>query len=657
MLSKTNLALLLAALLVLLLAGLRPDSLPFPGAEARFSDAAVSHWPAALFLRQSVLERGEFPSWRETTFAGAPFAANPLNKTSYPFQWLVLIFPPALHLNLLILLHLGLAFAGMFAWARLLGLRVEAAALSAVAYALAPRLMGHTGAGHVDVLYALAWFPWLMYSLRRCFDQGRALEWLGLALVTALLILADTRVALFALLTGAVYAGSLFYRRRHWVKLLPMSGAGVLTFVLILGMVIPLWMVSGYLTRSGLSAADAGGLSLQPIHLLGLLLPQHRGSVESLTYLGWPVLLLAVLGLLTFRVRRRGLGLLLGLLIVFYALGPNGGLWSLLTTLFPALLWFRVPSRVWLILALLTPLLAGFGLHWLLSFIESRSAQRFRRLNLGLVALTTLAVISGGAAFSLLRLPTSVGLSVLVIGGLSGLVLLLALNQRLRPALVAPLMLTLVVLDLGWTGLQLAQWRGPERWLEPGRPLAERLIAERADRIYSPAYSLEQQVAAAYDLKLFGGVDPFQIRSVVEAIAAAGGLPLTGYSVVIPPLNVASEDDLSQANRDAIIDTRLMGYWHVSHIVAPYPIDNPRLDYLDQSGAVYIYRNLDYRADDARAIPNWPSPSEFDAGNARNIATDFGLVFDERLAEFSLILFAGVALLWLILFFRQRRVG
>lgn len=654
MLSKTNAVLLLAALAILILAGLRPDALPFPGAEARFSDAVVSHWPAALFLRESVLERGEFPIWRETTFAGTPFAANPLNKTAYPPQWVALLFPPALHLNLLALLHLGIAFVGMFLWARRLNLRAEAASLAAISYTLAPRLIGHLGAGHLDVLYALAWFPWLMFILRQVFDRGRLVDWLGLSLVATLLILADVRVSLFALLTGAVYAASLFYRHKAWAaRLIPMIGTAVLTLLLILGLVVPLLIWSPYLTRASVTATDAGGLSLQPIHLLGLLLPQHRGTVENLTYFGWPVLLLALLGLLTFGLRRRSLGLALGLLILLYALGPAGALWSVLTNILPFLLWFRVPARVWLILALLIPLMAGFGLHWLLGFIEAHSTQRFRRLNLGMVALTMMAIIGGSAALTLLGLPPTVGLSALIIGAVSGVLLLLALNQRVAKRGLTLTMLVLVILDLGWTTLQIIKWRGPEQWLEPGRPLAERLLADNADRVYSPAYSLEQQVAAAFDLKLFGGVDPFQIQSVTEAIAAAGGVPLTGYSVVIPPLNVVSEEDLDEANRDAVINTRLLGIWHVSHIVAPYEINHPRLELLDYIDPIYIYRNLDDQdRPAAEGIPGWSAASTVQP-DAETIIQINSLT--QIVALCSLIAFAGVTILWLSLFLRTRR--
>ncbi len=105
----------------LLIVGLQPLGLPYiPG--ARFSDAATSHWGAALFLQRSVMRDGEFPFWRDTILGGQPFAANPLNKTAYPLQWLALILPPALHINVLIVLHLLIAGAGMWLLARSLGL-------------------------------------------------------------------------------------------------------------------------------------------------------------------------------------------------------------------------------------------------------------------------------------------------------------------------------------------------------------------------------------------------------------------------------------------------------------------------------------------------------------------------------------------------------
>ena len=158
------LAVLLAAFL--LGVGLGADSLPFPP-EATFSDAVTAHWPNALLLRRAVLDEGALPLWQPGIFSGTPFAANPLSKVWYPPQWLVLLLPPALHLNVLIWLHLTLAGLGAWQWGRATGLARGPAALAGAGYALAPRLIAAVGSGHVDLAYAAAWVPWLLWAVER----------------------------------------------------------------------------------------------------------------------------------------------------------------------------------------------------------------------------------------------------------------------------------------------------------------------------------------------------------------------------------------------------------------------------------------------------------------------------------------------------------
>jgi len=605
---RLKIALVAVVGISLLILGFRPDGLPYLRHEARFSDAVLAHWPNAFYLRESVLARGEFPLWRETTMAGQPFAANPLNKTAYPFQWLVVLFPPVLHLNLLIVFHLLVAGGGMWCWARSLGLRTEAAAFSTLAYVLAPRVIGHTGAGHLDVLYAMAWWPWLMWAISRmrADHQGHRVNALGLALFAALVFLADVRVSLFAFTTAAVFAFLLVGREKRWKPLGWYALAGIVFLPLAASVFIPLVIWQPYLNRASLSLSDAGVLALEPIHLLGLILPAHRPSVETLTYLGLPVLTLGVIGIVSFprRVRFAWIGALS--LAGLYAIGANAPVWSMLVRLLPGLLWFRVPSKAWLILVLLLPLLAGYGLQWLLAQIGT--GKKFRRLELSIVMGTAMAAATGIFAVFILRLPPTMGISALVGGLLLGGILLLILNHHFSAYRAALLLVVLLCLDLVWTGYQWVDWRNEAVWLDPGRPLAERLLELGADRVYFPTYSLEQQVAEAYHLRLFGGVDPFQLQGVVDAIEQGSGVQIDGYSVVMPPVAGATGDDLLQANHDAIINTPILADWDVSHVVAAYAIDHPRLEYVDTVNDVYLYRNLDYQASTQPiTIPDWPT--------------------------------------------------
>ncbi|MBL8165830.1 MAG: hypothetical protein JNJ61_27850 [Anaerolineae bacterium] len=660
---RLKLALIVLGAALLLFSGLRPGALPYAQGETRYSDSVTAHWPNALFLRQSLL-RGEFPLWRETTMAGQPFAANPLNKTAYPPQWLALLLPPALHLDVLIALHLLIAGAGMWRWLRALALRDEAAAFGALAYALAPRLLGHLAAGHLDVLYALAWWPWLMLGivvlLRRAefhphtlFPQGeRASKQdnghtqgiifsLQFGMVAALCALADVRVALFAFISAGVYAFYLMWTRRallvsqqlenarrtrhcgvptgvHHISpvgLFGLARALPVTMVLTIALFVPLVLWQPYLSRATLSAAEAGVFPLELTHFLGLILPAHRGGPETLTYLGLMTLTLAWVGLAALPRRQRILLAAALLLAALYAMGANAFLWPALTQLVPGLLWFRVPSRAWLIVALLVPALAGYGVHVLLERIYRRDSQesggedRSRsRLRLMVAAWMGLTAVVGAFALLVLPLPDSIGASALVFGLAVGGALLAIFSGRLRANAARLLLLGVLAADLGWTGINLLDWRGEDEWLNPHRPLAERLVELDADRVFSPTYSVEQQVAEAYGLRLFGGVDPFQLSGIVRAVEAGSGVVSAGYDPVLPSLTgISSEQEVERANRNARIDTAVLAQWLVSHVVAAYVIDHPRLELVDVVSGISIHRNLDYQPrDPAATLPDWP---------------------------------------------------
>jgi hypothetical protein len=584
-----------------------PDRLAFLP-KAGFSDAVVSHYPAAWHIR----EHGIFSTWREMNLAGQPFAANPLNKTAYPPQLLALLLPPTLHLNVMLVLHMLISAFGMFAWARRLGLRDEAALVSGLAYALAPRMTAHLAAGHLDLIYALAWFPWLMGAVHHlCQNRISALSFFHVPLIgsAALLILADVRLALFALATAAIYAIAECVRLRRWLPLGIGGGVGGFIGLLTVGVGVPLLLWQPYLSRSALTPQEAGGFSLTPDNFIQVLIPPPAIDVERLTHVGLAALVLALLAIVQ-SPRKHALWIALIGGAAWYALGSNGWLWTTLVDLFAPLLWFRVPARAWFVVALIVPLLAGYGAQALFEMAQ-QPPRLLKRLRLfaGL-ALLLCALVSAFLLASVPDLAVS-GLRIFLIGGAVCLGALLASLQRLRGNVLAIALIALVFIDLTWNGCAWLDWRDEDAWRTPYVALAEVLAADSADRIYSPAYSLPQQMAAEYDLHLFGGVDPFQLRGVASAIETASGVGNQGYTVVQPPFVGGSGDDLREVNRDAVPDTLLLAAWQVSHVVAPYSIEHPRLQLAETIESVYIYRNLDYQLALARdAVPRWANDAE-----------------------------------------------
>ncbi|MBK8021349.1 MAG: hypothetical protein IPK19_07910 [Chloroflexi bacterium] len=639
-----------AGLVILLIwSGLRFDGLPYsPG--QRFSDAVTTHFPAALHLYRSVQAGQGLPVWHETIFAGHPFAANPLNKTAYPPQWLAGIVPPLLHLNALLVAHLAVAGLGMFRWSRSEGLRLEAAVVAGAAYMLSPRLIAHTGAGHLDVVYALAWLPWLMVSIRLLVaeDNRRISTVLQAALAGGLLILADLRVSLFGLALGAVYA--LILLRGHITvrRMSAVAAAGVVALLMILSVVLPLlaWMPT--LSRSGLTSGEAGVFAMQPAHLLGLIFAPQSGNLETLSYVGLPVLILAAIALVR-QPRRLAFWAAVALIAGVYALGENGGLWTFLTRVFPPLLWFRVPSRAWLIVALVLPLLAGFGLQ---SLMESRSRGR----NLGMLVLSVALLIGGlfilltGASDPASGFPRG-----MAVGFLTGSLVCLAAMARgalLSAGRLSALVVVCVLADLVFFGHHWMVWRGQDEWMNPAQiQLAESLLAESPGRIYSPTYTLEQQTAALYDLRLFGGVDPFQIATVAEAIQRGGGVEDGGYSVVQPPLTGVEGDTIENANRSAVPQLDVLARWGVTHLVSAYPLTIDGLELRTQLDAGYLYAvRVPPAAKLDTTVPAWPADwpglpdaEAVDANNKLTIlsAAVSGVAFMVVLAAYFLALRMG----------------
>lgn len=652
-----RLSLWVAALIgiVLILAGFRPDALPFMP-DALFSDAAVSHYPAAYHLRESI-GRGEFPVWQELNMAGQPFAANPLNKTAYPLQWLAVVLPPALHLNVMIVLHLALAAWGMWRWARALGLRAETAAVGALAYALAPRTLGHLGAGHLDLLYALAWFPHLMWATWRVCLSGFQLRYaLILGLFVALTLPADVRLSLFAFISAAAYGVWLCASARHWRPVLTTAAALVPFGTLSAALVVPLALWSRYLSRAALTAQEAGAFSLSPVNLLGVLLPLPAGDIEMLTYVGSATLVLALVALLTApRQHRFWMGLLLFALL--YALGANTPFWTTMANAIPALRWFRVPARAWFIVALVVPLMAAYGAQTLLAWSEGAGiAARRRSSRAKLLIIIYLLIVTLLGGFAVLSDNSAiVGGVILLISGYSiGIVLWLVLSGRLKPRIVTMALLLVVAFDLGANGLRWLEWRGREDWFTPYAALAEYLRDEGADRIYSPAYSLPQQVAVEYDLHLFGGVDPFQLSRTADAIERASGVGDHGYSVVQPPQPAelgGGSDDLSEANQVAVPDVALLAAWQVSHVIAPYRLNVPQLEEVVQIDGIVVYRNLAYRQTlPFDAVPRWLPSNQLP--NVETVTRNNALTV--QAAAFSAVAFACVVVSIIVLEARRK---
>jgi len=548
---------LLLSLISLLPLTLCPNCLIYPPGRG-FTDLLITHLPNAEYWRESLARYGQWPLWNAQLFAGQPFAADPLAGVWYPPNWLLLALPLPFAFNLLFLLHLAWAGQGLFLFLRGEGLRFGPAFFGALAFASTPRLIAHLGAGHVSLVCAVAWTPWLLIAVRQARSIGGLSPGAFAGVVLALIFLADVRWSFYATILGAAY----------WLAGLPpfaspptpsperasasaRSGEGapsragvrsasafaVLFLSLSAVLLLPLYVFIRSSTRTALTLEEASVFSLPPYYLLGLLIPDVRGFHEYMTYLGVAPLLLLPLGL-----RRRPWFWIIAIaLAVAFALGANFVLFPLLYRFVPGLSLLRVPARAWLIVTLGVSILAARGLQWLLDDGLPRltSSPALPRLSRYVPSARTLLVsLLVFTVFDLWRVNITL------------------YEVAPRPALTPA-----------------AQWIKSQ----PGQ-----------FRVYSPSYSLPLDDG----LEHVDGVNPLRLAAADGFILAAGGVSSSGYRVTLPPLEA---DDLAEANKDALPDARLLGLLNVKYVAAEYPLEVAELKLIQTLGRTRLYENIAFQ--------------------------------------------------------------
>jgi hypothetical protein len=326
----------------------------------------------------AALRAGRLPLWNPYLFMGTPLLANSQAAVLYPLHWPLLWLSAPKQIAWSIVLHIWLAGAGTYLFARrVTRLRPLAAMVAALVFALG----GFLGAQveHMNQLNASAWLPWLLLCLEAARGQGRQ-RWLGLLAgggVVGLALLAGHTQAAYIVLFGAgVYAalrGLASVRKPKWrqgaVTLALLAAMSLIGAILAVGQLLPTLELSQLSVRSGgLPYNEAASFSLKPGLIFKAFLPPFLWEPpfsEFVAYVGLTGLILAVIGAWALWRRRRpgGALLFLALLGVFLAFGAYNPAYYVLYKLVPGLNLFRAPARWLLLYSFGAAILAGIGLE------------------------------------------------------------------------------------------------------------------------------------------------------------------------------------------------------------------------------------------------------------------------------------------------------
>ncbi len=609
--------------LLLLLPGL--GAFPYPSAEAHYSDMTLAHYPYAIYLRQAMLTEHRLPLWSSLILSGSPFAANPLSGMWYPPGWLALLWPLPLGFNLLVMLHLVWGGLGMVLFLRGEGLSRPAALFGALGFEALPKLFAHYGAGHLTLIYAVAWTPWLLWACRlrtkRCAGAGWAnlLSWE--APVLALIFLADVRWSAYAALLWwgfALFDNSVFRPEQDlpitgnpkglvglWRRTWPLFIQTSLAALLAAPLALPLLEFTRLSTRSQMRPADILTYSLPIARLLGLVLPDFNGFHEYMVYAGQAAFLLAMLAVI-WGLRQPAVRFWTAVFVLSlgFALGANLPNLQALATL-PLFDLLRVPARMLFISGISLLVLAAYAVH---TILEGLPAVQRRKAGLALTAYAgfQLALCAGVWALGG-KLPANFAWG-------AGFALLAAfwiglyLTGRLPVAVWLAGLFAICLVDWGGMDRTLFWPRPAEQALAEGSPLAQYLAAQSGDfRVYSPSYSLPQQTAVTFGLQLADGVDPLQLRSYVQFMEQASGVPAGNYSVTLPVF-VSGEPAVDNAAYRP--DPRQLGLLNVRYVAAEFDLPVQGLELEQQFGSTRLYRNLE-------ALPHaWLQPENSAPGES-----------------------------------------
>ncbi len=549
-----------AALLLIVLASVLLHPEQYGGRIYSSSDARAVE--AFKVVGDRMLAEGTYPLWNPYVFMGMPsYASLAYTPGVYPLErpvdalrrWAHL--PPMSWLLLHILL-LGLGTTGYLRWR---GHSWAAAVTAGVAMMAMPKFVAWCAYGHGTKVMSIAWMPWILWMIEGVLRRGRWAWSLALALVLGTALLrAHVQIVYYMGIAGLFWFGFLGLTR--WKE----EGGGRLVLrrslllavavVLALGLAMVLFLpVLQYQAHSVRGAASTGGgvdyayatgWSLSPSEIATFWWPTAAGYgklayvggmpfTDYPQYLGLPLLLLALLGLLLRRDRWAWMLASLALLATLVSLGRNGPMYRLFYEVLPGFNKFRVPVMILILQEYAVVLLAAAGMDELLACLDRSgrpkwlsSALALPLILLGVILLALGSVASGALTDASLRHWSSLRPQVpldalravahLAVGDALrlGLVLLVAVGAavahrrgRLPAAGLLVVWGVLIFFDLWAVDRPITH---PERYLKAAaRDEQGRMVSADAPAVIQPVEVARSYVASNGALEFLAGVESY----------------------------------------------------------------------------------------------------------------------------------------------------
>ena len=360
-----------------------------------FERHPINEWRDNYFI-----ENDDTPQWFPNLFSGMPSYGGYIYNDGDPTKFIrnYLLFNPGLK----IWFYLTISAIGMFFLLKFLETSKKSAVFGAIVSALTPYSFGLINAGHLNKIFAMAYIPWVLLAALYSIKNRNIKSILLLSLATALQLWVNhPQIAYYTWMVIGFYFCwdiSLNIKKKNLIQISMLKFGSIL-----IGLFIAILMVSDPYadiynfqkessrgaksvldqtkeTANGASWNYATQWSFHPKELISFIYPYHYGLqntqdfkkgaywgfmsfTQSTHYLGLIVIILSILGLLIKPTKINIFFWIVTILALLVGFGSHFPiLYKPFFNLLPFFSKFRIPSMIYILLAVSVPISAAFGL-------------------------------------------------------------------------------------------------------------------------------------------------------------------------------------------------------------------------------------------------------------------------------------------------------
>ncbi len=327
------------------------------------------------------LRRGHLVLWNSYTYAGTPHFGGFGPALLYPPNWLHMVLPTAVAINVIVTLHLVLAGCFVYAWMAHRRLHPAACLFAGLVFMFCGAHFYQIYRGHLHCLTTLVWAPLIFLAIDGVLDDADA-SWrwplLGMLGVAMQVLAGHVQYTFYTGLVAGAYAllGWLPSRRRARdaaaLGAIYAGGACLAAVQLLTGL-----QTAAESHRAKLSYDMASWFAFPPENLLTLVMPEFFGDAvaywgrgtltEMCLFIGVAPFVLMLAGIVHGGRRQKRWSLTIAIFVLVLAFGDYTPIFHVLYDHVPGFASFRGTTKFIFLASLFLTVLAAVGLDRLLA--------------------------------------------------------------------------------------------------------------------------------------------------------------------------------------------------------------------------------------------------------------------------------------------------